>query len=368
MKILYCITGLGIGGAEAITIDLANKMVGLGHSVVLMYLTGQNQQSARIDKRLQIVGLDMAKTPLGFFNARKKAVRFMRKWQPDVVHAQMVHANLFCRVIRLSSQIPLLICTEHSKNIEGRFRMWMYRITDFLSDVNTNVSEEATRFFIRQKAFSVPKSKTVYNGIDLKKFTFSPKNGLKIRGRYGIQKDEFLFLSVGRLTPAKDQKNLITAFQSVSVFYSDVKLMIVGEGELKEELEQYIQKLSLEKQVILTGNQRNITDYYRAADCFVLSSAWEGFGIVLAEAMSCELPVIATDAGGCAEVVGDAEYIVEPHDTKALFGKMRQVYEMSNEKRRRVGKQNREKAKRFDIEDICRQWLALYSSRNIKQS
>lgn len=365
MKILYCITGLGIGGAEAITIDIANRMVNRGHQVALLYLTGESKQDGRIDRKIQVIGLNMAKTPVGLLKAQIKAHRFIWDWCPDIVHGQMVHANLFCRMLRLHCKIPLLICTEHNKNIEGRFRMMMYRFTDFLSDVNTNVSEEATRFFIQQKAFSVMKSLTVYNGIDLRKFVACPEKREIIRQQYGIGNSYFLFLNVGRLMPAKDQRNLISAFHSVVVKYPSVKLLIVGEGELRQELEEYVSHLNLEQQVILAGSQQHVEDYYNAADCFVLSSAWEGFGIVLAEAMACGLPVIATDSGGCAEVVDDAEYMVKPRDTEALFLKMRQVYVMTKAEREALGRKNREKVLRFDIDQICQQWLDIYEKRNV---
>lgn len=360
MKILYCITGLGIGGAEAITIDIANRMAAMGYDVVLLYLTGENEQLERIDRRLKVVGLGMRRNPVSFVKAQRKASRYILQWRPDVIHANMVHANLFCRMLRLHSKIPLLICTEHSRNIEGRLRMWMYRFTDCLSDANTNVSEEATSFFIEQKSFSAHRSKTVYNGIDLGKFAPCRECGLSVRERYGIRKDDFLFLNVGRLMPAKDQRNLITAFERLANIYPDVKLLIVGDGELREELEQYVASLLLVNQVIFAGSQQQVMNYYNAADCFVLSSAWEGFGIVLAEAMACKLPVIATDSGGCAEVVDNAEYMVKPRDSEALFLKMKQVYEMKPDERSKLSACNREKAMRFDIERICEQWLEIY--------
>lgn len=80
--------------------------------------------------------------------------------------------------------------------------------------------------------------------------------------------------------------------------------------------------------------------------------------------MACELPVIATDTGGCAEVVDEGEYLVKPRDSGALFLKMKQIYEMNQEERLKLGAYNREKAMRFDINRICEQWLEIYNKRN----
>lgn len=364
MKILYCITGLGIGGAERVTVDLANEMAKLGNPVVLMYLAGDNKQLEYIHKDIRVIGMNMSRNFVSFFKAQIKARRLIREFQPDVLHSNMVHANLFCRFLRIYSKISFLISTEHSNNVEGDFRMFMYKVTDFLSDINTNVSNQATRFFIERKAFSQKKSLTVYNGIDLNKFSLNRQTRSIIRERYGIEENHFLFLNVGRLMPAKDHKNLITAFKYLIDISPEVRLIIVGEGDLESELCAYIEELSLVNKVILVGKQLDVVNYYNAADCFVLSSIWEGFGIVLAEAMACELPVITTDAGGCVEVIDNLNYIVKPCDHYALFLKMQQVCEMSFEERKELGRVNRTRAIRFDINTISRQWLNIYRNMN----
>lgn len=363
MRILYVITGLGIGGAETITLDIANKMVQRGHTVALYYLTGANKLAERMDPRIEVVGLKMTKNLCGLLKALYKARKFIRRWQPDVVHSHMVHANLFCRILRLGCQMPRLISTEHSNNIEGELRMKGYRLTDFLSDMNTNVSREATDYFIRRKAFTAAKSCTVYNGIDLTRFRPMDRQNVVIREKYGLAKNDFVFLNVGRLMPAKDHFNLLNAFERLSKEAVNVKLVIVGEGDLRMKLEAYIRSKHLDKQVILAGSQFNMVDFYNASDCFVLSSVWEGFGIVLAEAMACELPVITTDAGGCREVVSDDEYVVKPKDPQALFQKMRAIYLLSSTQRKTIGRANRKKSAYFDLEHICDQWMALYSKK-----
>lgn len=364
MKILYVITGLGVGGAEAITIDIANQMSDWGHDVTLLYLTGENAQIAHINPHIIVLGLGMSKRIDSLIKGVYRAVRIIKSLKPDIIHSHMVHANIFCRILRVFCKIPFLICTEHSMNIEGRMRMALYYVTDFLSDVNTNVSEEATRYFIQEKAFSPLKSIAVYNGVDLSRFVRNEDAGQNTRERYSIKDTDYLFINVGRLTQAKDQFNLITAFTYLREKYPNIKLIIVGDGKLRAALEKQICEKHIEDNVLLVGEQRNVVDYYSAANCFVLSSAWEGFGIVLVEAMACELPVIATNAGGCAEVVSNPNYVVPPKDSQALYLKMKQIYEMSQDERRILGLKNRELAYRFDINQVCRQWLKIYEGNN----
>ena len=365
MRIVYFITGLGIGGAEAITVNIANRMQAAGQEVSIVYLAGDNRQKDVLCPDIRVICLNMQKTPAGFVQALSKARKVLRDIRPDVVHAQMIHANIFARILRLFYPIPFLISTEHSKNIGGRGRMWLYRITDRLSDVNTNVSEEATGYFIARQAFSLAKTTTVYNGIDLNRFGSDPSLRESIRQLYGIGQDEFLFLNVGRLVPAKDHKNLLDAFEKVEKKFASSKLLIVGEGELRKELEDCAGKKGLAGKVIFAGMRQNTEAYYNAADCFVLSSAWEGFGLVLAEAMACGVPVVSTDAGGCAEVVNDPRYVVPVRDAEALSRIMEEICRMPAGNRASLGEANRHSAGRFSLETICRQWTDIYTKQKI---
>lgn len=363
MKILYVITGLGMGGAEIITVGIANQMANWGHDVTLLYLTGENAQMERIDTRIRVVSLDISKKMGSVIRGLCKTIHIIKAWKPDIIHSHMVHANILCRVLRIFCRIPFLICTEHSKNIEGAMRMFLYRVTDFLSDLNTNVSEEATAYFVHKKAFGRLNSITVYNGVNLSYFTNDRNIGKTIRARYSIKDSDFLFINIGRLTQAKDQANLITAFARLREQYFNVKLMIVGEGTLRGDLEQQILEFHIKDSVLLVGEQWNVVGYYSAADCFVLSSAWEGFGLVLVEAMACKLPVITTNAGGCAEVVANPDYLVPPKDANALYCIMKRMFEMPKEQRLALGVVNRESAFRFDSQKIYRQWLDIYNKQ-----
>lgn len=356
MKIAYYITGLGLGGAEVSTINLANKMAKHGHQVMIIYLTGDNEHTT-IRNDIQVIGLHMAKTPCGLLKALWRTRKIMQKFRPDVVHGQMIHANLFVRLLRCMIRLPRVICSEHSIDIRGKGRMWIYRITDWLSDMNTNVSREATNRFIEQKAFSKRKSRPMYNGIDTGQYQASLTARDAIRQQYHISPDEFVFLSAGRLTPAKDHKNLLQALSQIS---GSAKLIILGKGELQKEIEQTIRDLHLTTRVLMVGAHPNVNDYYSAADCLVISSAWEGMPMVVIEAMANGLPIVTTHVGGTDETVQDPRWIVPPHNATALATTMQHMLELTREERNAIGAQNRQTAQRFDINHICDEWETLY--------
>lgn len=348
-----------MGGAEAITVDIANVMSTRGHQVAIMYLTGENLQKHRLNPNLKVIGLNMQKTPIGMISALQHAKKWINTFSPDVVHGQMVHANIFCRILRLFCRISYLICTEHSKNIESKMRMWLYRITDRLSDLNTNVSEEATAYFISKRAFNPYKTITVYNGVDLSKYTRDASQRETIRMKYGISDDEFLFLNIGRLTKAKDQETLIKAFAILHDKGISSQMMIVGKGEEENSLQQLISDLALSDKCILVGAHNDVCPFYSSADCFVLSSLWEGFPMVLIEAMSMELPVVTTECG--REAISDEKYICPSYDATSLAEKMITIYNLSVKERMKIGKENRSKALKFELSSVCNQWEKLYS-------
>jgi glycosyltransferase involved in cell wall biosynthesis len=231
VNIAYIITGLGVGGTERVTIDIANRVSRLGNNVIILYLVGDNLHKSDIDASIKTYALNMKKTPWSFRGAIFRSREILKNFSPDIVHGQMFHANIFARILKVFYKIPKLIATEHNICIGGMFRMFVYRITDFLSDLNSNVSESATEYFIKRKAFSKSKSLTVYDGIDLSKFKFNAIARKEIRKQYNIEEKEFVFLNVGRLTLQKDHKNLLRAFSFLIKAGSKAKLIIVGLGE-----------------------------------------------------------------------------------------------------------------------------------------
>ena len=170
MKILYVITGLGQGGAERVVCDLADEMYARGNDIKIAYLTG-DILTRPIHKEIELIKINL-NSIISFPVAYLVLSRIIRNYNPDIVHAHMIHANLLTRLIRLTTPIRRLVCTAHSANEGGRFRMLFYRITHNLSDVTTNVSNFASNAYIEKMA--VPRNDiiTVYNGINFNKFKY----------------------------------------------------------------------------------------------------------------------------------------------------------------------------------------------------
>lgn len=357
MKILYVITGLGLGGAEKVVVDLADQMTVLGHNVKIAYLTGEVLVKP-LSTEIELIDLNLNSSRRLLF-ASKRYQKLLKQFQPDVVHAHMVHANIFARLNRIVYAVPKLICTAHSSNEGGKVRMLAYRLTNRLSNIDTNVSQTATDALISKGAFSKDNLMTVYNGIDLNKFE---KNTI---GNPDLDNNVLKVIAVGRLTDAKDYPNLIKAFAKLKKNTTiNIKLTIVGDGELRSEIEALIKNLQLEKDIILLGRRSDIPQLLNQSDIFVLASKHEGLPTVVIEAMACECYVVATDCGGSAEILGDTGQLVSIKDSQALAKALEKAIDLSPENRTQNNKKARARVEKiFSLETSVQKWLTLYEAK-----
>lgn len=360
MKIMLLITGLEMGGAERQVCDLADRFISEGHQILLVSLTG-NAINRPQSSYIKLVELNMKKNIFNFIFAYRQLRKLINEFRPDIVHSHMIHANLFARLLRMSSRIPRLICTAHSTNEGSKYRMLAYRMTDWLCDINTNVSQEAVNVSIRRKATTENKIIHVSNGIDVDSFIHNIASRERLRAKLGLANNTPLLLAVGRLTAAKDYPNLLSAFSKLLAFYEGIQLAIIGIGEEQDKLVDMIMELGLTERIHLLGLQRNINEWMSAADIYVMSSAWEGMPLVLLEAMACERVVVATDCGGVKEVLGDAGILVPAKNSEALAAAMNQALSLDPITARKLGAQAREHVIRnYSLDAVAAKWIDLY--------
>jgi glycosyltransferase involved in cell wall biosynthesis len=362
MKITLIVTGLHLGGAERQVCDLADHFAQSGNQVLLISLTGETAIMPN-DAEVRVEQLHMQKTTIGFVKGYWRATGLIHDFCPDVVHSHMIHANLFARLLRLSVNIPRLISTAHSTNEGGKFRMLAYRLTDRLTDLSTNVSEDAVMAFIAQGACKTGRMIAMYNGIDTKRFRFDAAVRNVKRDELKLDEGAQLILSVGRLEVVKDYGNLLRAFSILAKYLINVHLAIIGTGKLQNELLTLARQLDIAERVHFLGLQHDVEAWMSAADLFVLSSMWEGFGLVVAEAMACERAVVATDCGGVKEVVGEYGTLVEPMNSEALSLAITKALSKSPSERSGDRKLAREWIeKKYALPVIAKKWISIYQS------
>ncbi len=367
MKIAFVITGLGMGGAEKIVTSLADALADKGHEVLIAYLTGAaivvpTNPAIRLENLKVNSAWGMARA---FFSLR----RLLQRFQPDVVHSHLVHANILTRLLRPTLAMPRLISSAHNTNEEGRARMWAYRYTDRLADISTNVSDEAVAAFLDQKATGPGRMLTVHNGISTREFTFSPAERARVREELGVEPSTRLIIAVGRLNEQKDYPNLLQALARLDPGHPPIAVGIAGDGPLRQQLLAMTQALDLAGRVRFLGVRRDIPSLMSAADIFVLPSAWEGFGLVVAEAMACERVVVATDCGGVREVLGDAGFLVPPCQPLALALALGQALRLPDTEMASRGLLARQRVESYySLDAAVDKWLNLYTCARLASS
>jgi glycosyltransferase involved in cell wall biosynthesis len=234
--------------------------------------------------------------------------QIIRHFRPDVVHARTtgvwvdaVMATVGCRWTRLLLSFH---GREHLRPLTWR-RRWLSRWTTGRADAVLSVSREAARMMQREWGVHEHKMLIVPNGVDVDRFrpADNPDQVGRCRSAIGLQANDRVVICVANLHPIKGIDVLLRAWRQVAMVEPGARLLIVGDGPLRAELEGLASDLRCGNTVRFLGTRSDVADLLRAADLFVLPSRSEGCNNALLEAMATGLAVVASDAGGTAEIV-----------------------------------------------------------------
>jgi glycosyltransferase involved in cell wall biosynthesis len=275
----------------------------------------------------------------------------------------MVHANLLARLARPLGRAPVLVCTAHNLTEGARWRELAYRLTDRLATLSTNVCQAAVDRFVAVGAVPAGRMRYVPNGLDLEAFAPDPLRRAQTRAALGLD-DRFVWLAVGRLEAQKDYPTMLRAVRDAVRERADLTVLIVSAGPDREALEAERVALGLsDAQVRFLGARSDVPDLMWAADAYLMSSAWEGLPMVLLEASAAQLPIVATDVGGNAEIVidGVSGLLTAAGDATALAAAMTRLMALSSAERHTWGRAGRDHVEAsFRLDRVVDRWEALY--------
>lgn len=289
-KLSILIYSLASGGAERvvsillnalkekyeITLFLMNDIVfyDIPEDIKIVYLEKSNPKESGIKKLLKLPFLAWK---LKKYNKNNISISFMNRAN---------YINILAKIFGMKSRIIIseraMPSFQHANGIQGKINRFLIKNLYLKADLIIANSKGNTCDLIEN--FNCKKVETINNPIDLEKIKELSSQKVEFRD------DSFTFITIGRLDKGKNHKLMIDAMQNI-----EAKLYIIGDGELKDELENHIKSLSLENKVTLLGKQINPYKFLKQADCFLFSSNYEGFPNVLLEALACNLPIISTD-------------------------------------------------------------------------
>ena len=306
-KIALFLPSLHVGGAERVLLNLAWGFDERGLAVDLVVAKAEGPYLSQVPKGIRVVDLRASR----ILTSVPALAHYLRRERPAVMLSAIDHANIVALWARKLSAAPSRIvvsvhstltrATSNEPHVRGRLvpRLagWFYPWADEVVAVSQGVAEDLAA----STGLSAERIKVIYNPVVTPELLKKAQEPLDHPWFASGQPP--VILAVGRLTVAKDYPTLIRAFALVRAKRS-VRLMILGEGEERSGLENLVRELKLEENVLLPGHVDNPYNYMAQAAVFVLSSAWEGFGNVLVEAMAVGTPVVSTDCpSGPAEIL-----------------------------------------------------------------
>ncbi|WP_083633054.1 glycosyltransferase [Chromohalobacter japonicus] len=360
MKLCIVTPSFSGGGAERIAINLANHYTKKGLDVCLIVFEGVGPYRSQIDGSIKLIDFNAKRWRYNVWSKLRKA---LKAESPTHVLSILRDVNIFVG-LAIPIKNKARVVFREANTMDGfRRESWRRRL----------VYKMLMRFAYRRADV------VIANSIDTKKDLISDRIAKEIKveviGNPVINDDLvekiggalyhdwlsapdiFVVLHVGRLHAQKNQALLLSAFSLAVKSVPDLKLVILGEGEEKKNLERLAGELGVKDSVDFVDFQDNPYPYYKAADLFVLSSDWEGFGNVIVEALACGTPVISTDCpGGPRTILANGKYgvLVPCGDAERLSSEI--VNHVSN-----VGmwdfEELKKRANEFTVEAVAKKYL-----------
>jgi glycosyltransferase involved in cell wall biosynthesis len=303
-----------------------------------------------------------------------KLYRLMRRERPHIVHTHTAKAGFVGRIAARLAGVPIVLHTFHGHVFHGYFspaktRLFLLierlgaRLSTRIITISPRLREEIAHFGVTGSE----RIEVIPLGFDLEAFVSQPRAIGDFRRALSFPEDAKLVGSVGRLVPIKNIPLLLEAAALARQQNPAIRVVIVGDGELRAELQARAEVMGLEDAVVFAGWRRDLASVYADLDVVVISSDNEGTPASLIEAMATGCPVVATRVGGVPDLIADGETgrLVPPGDRAALarallalFQEPERTAHMAELARRRVLERHQAKRLVADIDRLYRELLA----------
>jgi glycosyltransferase involved in cell wall biosynthesis len=328
MVICYIITAMDFGGAEKLLVNTSNLLV-KKHRIHIIYLKGTAKLEPLLDPLITLHKVELGLT------CAVKVRSLLLTIGPDIIHTHLGHADLIG--LFASRKLPAkLFCTMHNVWFKWNktdyifFKLYKILFKTVASHCKVTCVSRAITYHVRHN-LGVKQENVILlpNAIPDKELELSK---LQAREKLGIHENEFIVLFIGRLRIQKSVDTLINSAVYLKKNIPALKILLVGEGHLKEELELLTTKLGVEKVVEFKGVTLSPDNYLRASDVFVLPSVFEGLPTVLLEAFRAAVPVVASDIDGSNDLIksGQNGLLFKVKDSHDLAEQIIKLYTNSN--------------------------------------
>jgi glycosyltransferase involved in cell wall biosynthesis len=359
IRVLHYNTAKGWRGGEQQVLYLAK---GLGKYPVVQFAAGQPDEPF-LERIAPYVDAPFPLKSRGEIQPSTAArlLRLIKAYRIDIVHTHSTPGHSIALQAKCFRQDFKLVAHRRVDFPVKNNPLSLYKYRSKLVDRIICISDFIRRMLASQ---DIPESKmtVIYSGVDFKRFHASREGEVRsMRHKLGLSKQTLVLGNVAALTGHKDHINLIRSMKHLDEKGVDFKLLILGEGEQRENCLHVIRELELGRRVLLLGFKKDLSAYYSLFDMLVHSSRDEGLGTAILDALACRIPVVATDAGGIPEILGKNRFgMVVPKQNPVLLSDA--IFEMIQNKKLRMKYKasGPERAAEFSVERMVQRTFSLY--------
>ena len=370
MKIALIITELQLGGAQRIVIELAGRLAQSNWEVCVITnergLLLQDLRGVRGVEVITVATLRREITPFKDLLALVRITSLLKNFKPDIVHTHTPKAGLIGRVAARLLCIPCIHtvhgigCDVSAMSPVEKVYMACERLTAKLSAVQVMVSEGLRKTCVEHGLAPDGKVRVIFGGFDARQFAKLPTRS-QARAALGLPVEGVVIGTVSCMKPGKRVGDFVEVCKQVRSVIPDTTAVVVGDGELRQEIQREIDREGLEESIRLLGWRRDVPAIMAAMDVFVLMSAHEGFPLTVLEAMAAGVPVVATRVDGCIEIIEEtrAGVLIERGD---IEGGATAVVRLLNDRGRleQMGRRARKGVARWNFDSMCERYKEVY--------
>ena len=354
IKVIQVISDSNIGGAGKVVLNLLSCFDKNEIDCEIIIPKNSQLKSYIKDMGYKIFEISSFGEVSFDFDLTKKLVKVFKREKPDIVHT---HASLSARIAAKILKIKV-VYTRHWLGLK-KTNFLLKLINNYFCDAAIAVSQEASHALIAT-GINAKKVNIVRNGI-MPLRIYSEMEKKFLRHRYGIE-NEFIFGVVARLEKVKGIRYFIEAANKFLSCNKNVKFLIFGDGNLKNNLENYVHELCLDKKIIFCGFIKNVEEAMNLFDVFVLPSIQEALPLALLEAMSLGCACIATECGGPSEIIVNKKngILVKKKSVDDLFKGMKLLFD-NNDLRKKIGNEALKLIKNnFSAQEMTSKTIKIY--------
>jgi glycosyltransferase involved in cell wall biosynthesis len=364
IKVLHIVPMLSPGGAERVAVHIVMRLNRDRYEPVVVSLWGRLE--CDLDRLLEEAGIEvryLGKRPGFDYRTYYRLHRALRDYSPDIVHTHL-HVLRYALPSFLILNRASLLHTVHNlaeREIETGMR-WIQRYAFNHGVVPVAVADEVA--ISLRRLYGVQRCRVISNGIPTDYYARPQASRWEWRAREGFGENDVLFVCVARFAAQKNHTLLLKAFAQGPASDPMAHLVLVGEGVLREQLEEQTHQLGLARQVHFLGVRTDIPDLLGAMDVFALSSDYEGNPLSVMEAMAAGLPIVATAVGGVPNLLenGREGFIVQPGNVQDLSNAISCILQ-NRELRQSLGRAAAQRAREnFDVSAMVQAYEEMYEN------